>query len=150
MCPADAPLPPRQRRCLFLREERREAGIGWVARSHFIEYLRPALAGEAIVVRTWVAGFEQVRSTRRYEMIRAANDTVRARAETTWAFLRLEDGRPIQIPQEVVEAFVVAGESTRIVGRRSSLGQESKGAAYETQGVSLLRYPWRCGWRGDR
>lgn len=85
----------------------REAGIGWVARSHFIEYLRPAYAGDAIVVRTWVSSFERVRSTRRYEMVRTADETVLARAETTWAFLRLENGRPIRIPAEVVEAFIV-------------------------------------------
>jgi acyl-CoA thioester hydrolase len=91
-------------------ERYREAGIGWVARSHFIEYLRPALAGDAIVVRTWVSGFERVRSTRRYEMIRAGGETVLARAETTWAFLRLDDGRPIRIPAEVAEAFIVVAE----------------------------------------
>ena len=78
-----------------------------MARSHFIEYLRPAFAGEEIVVRTWVSAFERVRSTRRYEMIRAADEAVLARAETTWAFLRREDGRPIRIPVEVAEAFVV-------------------------------------------
>jgi acyl-CoA thioester hydrolase len=88
-------------------ERYRDAGIGWVARSHFIEYLRPAFAGDAIVVRTWVSGFERVRSTRRYEMVRADDETVLARAETTWAFLRREDGRPIRIPAEVAEAFVV-------------------------------------------
>jgi acyl-CoA thioester hydrolase len=89
-----------------------EAGIGWVARSHFIEYLQPAFAGDEIIVRTWVAGFQRVTSLRKFEILRAADNAVLARAETNWAFLRLSDRRPVRIPPEVAGAFeIVAGEA---------------------------------------
>ena len=57
-------------------ERYHELGAGWVVRSHQIEYLRPAFAGESLVVRTWVAGFRKVTSLRRYKIIRPADERV--------------------------------------------------------------------------
>src|SRR3989442_1646083 len=64
-------------------------GIGamWVARTHQIEYLSPAFAGEKIAVITWVADFRKVRSLRRYKFVRAADRKVLARGETDWVFV---------------------------------------------------------------
>ena len=39
----------------------RSLGIGWVARSHKIEYLQPALQDDRLVVETWVANMKKVR-----------------------------------------------------------------------------------------
>jgi acyl-CoA thioester hydrolase len=88
-------------------ERYREAGCGWVARTHFIEYLAPAFAQDEIVIRTWVADFKKVTSARRYRMIRARDGTVLARAETNWAFMDLTRAAPRRIPPEVGEAFEV-------------------------------------------
>ena len=49
----------------------REAGAAWVVRSHRIDYLRPAFAGDRVRVRTWVADFRRAFSLRKYEMVRA-------------------------------------------------------------------------------
>jgi acyl-CoA thioester hydrolase len=84
-------------------------GAGFVVRSHHIEYLRPALAGDEIVVRTWVADFRRVTSRRCYRIIRRSDSALLARAETNWAFIRFATGQPVRIPREVVEAFVVVG-----------------------------------------
>ncbi|MBL8541007.1 MAG: acyl-CoA thioesterase, partial [Betaproteobacteria bacterium] len=61
-------------------------GATWVVRSHRIEYLRPALAGDRIIVFTWVAGMRKVRSLRKYRFVRAADGEVLAQGETDWAF----------------------------------------------------------------
>lgn len=88
------------------------AGYGWVARSHFIEYRSPAFEGERIVVQTWVSDFQRVSSVRRFEIRREADETLLARAETNWAFIRFADGRLMRVPAEVAEAFsVVPGPS---------------------------------------
>ena len=42
----------------------------WGAISHYIEYLRPALAGELIDIHTWVANWNLRDSTRRYAVMR--------------------------------------------------------------------------------
>jgi acyl-CoA thioester hydrolase len=85
-----------------------DLGEGWVARSHHIEYLRPAFEAEQIVIETWVSGFRNVSSTRRYEMFRAQDREMLARAETRWAFVRFETGKPRPIPLELRQAFVIA------------------------------------------
>ena len=46
-----------------------ELGFGWVVRSHFIEYLSPALLGDTIVVRTWVGDMRKVTSLRRFKIL---------------------------------------------------------------------------------
>lgn len=86
------------------------AGIGWVARSHHIEYLKPAFAGEQIIVRTWVADFKRASSVRRYRMLRPADDAVLAVAETHWAFVRLATGALARIPRDVLECFEIVSD----------------------------------------
>jgi acyl-CoA thioester hydrolase len=85
-------------------------GCGFVARSHFIEYLQPAFAGEKILIRTWIADMEKITSRRRYRIIRLSDATLLAAAETNWAFLSLTTRRPKRIPPELREAFEIFDE----------------------------------------
>jgi len=86
------------------------AGIGWVAKSHHIEYVKPAYENEDIVVRTWVADMKRASSIRRYRIVRPSDDTLLAVAETNWAFVKLATGTPTRIPPEVLECFDVVDE----------------------------------------
>ena len=88
-------------------ERMHAAGGTWVARSHRIEYLRPAFAGERIEVRTWVADCRRVRSLRRYEFARPSDGTVLARGETDWVLVDVGTGRPRGIPATIRRAFTV-------------------------------------------
>jgi acyl-CoA thioester hydrolase len=81
------------------------SGATWVVRTHRIEYLAPAFAGDAIVVRTWIANLRKVRSLRRYQIIRATDATVLAEGATDWVFVDAASGRPRAIPKEIVDAF---------------------------------------------
>ena len=83
----------------------REIGAGWVVRSHTIEYLKPAFAADEIVVKTWIADFKKVSSRRRYKIVRPADETLLAQAETQWAFIGFEHRVPRRIPQEVIDDF---------------------------------------------
>jgi acyl-CoA thioester hydrolase len=85
-------------------------GMGWVARSHYIEYLRPAMAGDEIVVETHVDDMKKVTSRRIYKIIRRADREVLAKAETNWAFVDYETGKPTRIPREVTETFFAASK----------------------------------------
>jgi len=82
-----------------------EVGFGWVAKSHFIEYLKPAFLDEDILVRTWVSGFKRASSVRRYRIERPQDDVVLAIAETNWAFVNLKTLAPARIPAEVADCF---------------------------------------------
>jgi acyl-CoA thioester hydrolase len=90
------------------------AGCTWVARSHHIDYLRPALAGDRITVCTWVSAAPRKSSSiRRYRMVRAADGTVLAEGETLWVFVDAQSGRPRTIPPEVINCFEVVPEEEK-------------------------------------
>jgi acyl-CoA thioester hydrolase len=85
----------------------RAAGATWVVRSHHVEYLRPAFAGDHIEVRTWVADFRRAFSLRKYELVRPGDGALLARGETNWAFVDAASGRVRSIPEEIRALFGV-------------------------------------------
>lgn len=87
----------------------RSANATWVVRSHHVEYLRPATRGERLRVRTWVHDFRRVMSLRKYEFLRASDNTPIARGETEWVFVDASTGRPKSIPPEIQAMFAGAG-----------------------------------------
>lgn len=82
-------------------------GRTWIIRSHTIEYLHSAHAGETIQVLTWVADFHKIRSLRKYKFRRPADGVVLATASTLFIFCDLTTGKPVAIPQEVQGAYTV-------------------------------------------
>ncbi len=82
-----------------------DLGAGWVVRSHFIEYFRPAFADEQLSLHTWVPRFDQRSTPRRYLFLREADRTVLAEAETIWVFVDLATGRRRPIPPELLGSF---------------------------------------------
>jgi acyl-CoA thioester hydrolase len=80
-----------------------QIGAAWVVRSHFIEYLRPAFAGDALEIDTWAASLALREVTRKYRFLRSGQ--VLARAETKWVYVDIKSGRPKRIPQELLASF---------------------------------------------
>jgi len=91
-----------------------EIGAGWVVRSHFIEYLRPAFAGEPISVHTWIPRFDQRAAPRHYLFVRDNDRLVLARAETQWVFVDLSTGRRRPLPRELLDAFQPIADETEV------------------------------------
>ena len=83
------------------------AGATWVVRSHKIEYLNPAFAGEEVTALTWVVDFRRVRSLRCYRFLRERDKTLLARGETDWVFVDAESGRPRKIPDEIARVYLL-------------------------------------------
>ncbi len=86
-------------------ERYRELGFGFIVRSHKIKYKIPALLGDEVVVKTWVAGMERFSSKRRYHVIRQRDGRRLAEAETNWVFVNLDSGELAEIPELVTTAF---------------------------------------------
>jgi acyl-CoA thioester hydrolase len=84
----------------------RELGAGWVVRSHFVEYLRPAVAGQRLAVYTWVPEFTQRSTPRRYLFVRQDDGRLVVQAETRWVFVDLSTGRRRALPDDLLAAFV--------------------------------------------
>ncbi len=85
----------------------KDEGATWVARSHAIEYLRPAFLGDRITVLTWVSDHRRVRSLRKYKFIRDADGALLAKGETDWVFVDTASGKPRCIPERVINTFTL-------------------------------------------
>ena len=96
-----------------------ELGAGWVVRSHFIEYLRPAFEGELLSVHTWVPRFDQRATPRRYLFVRETDRRILAQAETHWVFVDLGSGRRRPLPPELIAGFDVVADDAEV---RRALG----------------------------
>ena len=86
-------------------------GATWVVREHRIEYLLPAFAGEEIEIKTWVENLRRVRSLRKYEFMRIADQKTLVRGETDWVFVDMQTGAPRAIPEEVSKVFSEPSEA---------------------------------------
>lgn len=80
-------------------------GAAWVVRSHRIEYVHAAFAGDVVEVRTSVADVRRVASLRRYEFVRRGDGALLARAETDWVYVDALSGKPRRIPDTIRAIF---------------------------------------------
>lgn len=92
-----------------------KARCSWVIRSHFIEYLRPALKDDDLQLLTWVTDMGERSSTRRYLFWRKRDHQVLARAETAWVFVDTRAGLPRPILEEVRDSFPLVEEEAEVM-----------------------------------
>ena len=92
----------------------RETKTTWVIRSHFIEYIRPAFVGDELLAATWVAEIATQSSRRKYRFVRARDGKTVVEAETLWVYCDATTGRPLDITDEVREAFPVVTDDAEI------------------------------------
>ncbi len=77
----------------------------WVVRSHEIEYLRAALLGDQIQIRSWIDKVERIRSWRLYEFSDITTGKLVVRAKTQWIYLDKDTLKPKTIPEEMKKAY---------------------------------------------
>jgi acyl-CoA thioester hydrolase len=83
----------------------RKLGAVFVVVRHEIDYLRPALRGDALEARTWITSAMAAKCQRKTMLTRKNDGSVVARGLTTWGFIDLTTGRPRRIPDEVRAVF---------------------------------------------
>jgi acyl-CoA thioester hydrolase len=91
------------------------ARVVWVVRSHTIEYLRPAFAGDTLQLATWVVDLRPRSSLRKYLCFRAADGHVVARAETLWVLVDAQTGRACALPAELRDSFEVVPDDEEVL-----------------------------------
>lgn len=84
------------------------SGATWVVRTHHVEYLRPAFLNDPILIVTWVATAQKVRSLRKYHFYHEGTHTLLAKGETEWIFIDVPTGRPKPIPLKVTSCFTLS------------------------------------------
>ena len=96
-------------------------GGAWVVRRHEIEYLRPAVMGDELVLVVRVELVRGVRGVRRTSIRRLADDCPVVEVLSEWVWVRLGDGRPARVPAELVE--IAAAVTAATLARRSRDGR---------------------------
>lgn len=77
----------------------------WVVINHFIEYKKPALLGNKILVQTHVHENTGPKSQRLVRVFNAETKELLCQASTWWCLLNGETKRPIRVPEEIIAAF---------------------------------------------
>jgi acyl-CoA thioester hydrolase len=83
-----------------------EAAYYWLVVRHEIDYLRPAVAGDRILARTWVGDAPKGARFDRLMEFTGPDGKVCVRAKTQWAIIDQALGRPVRVPPEVVAPFL--------------------------------------------
>ncbi|HEV7556970.1 MAG TPA: acyl-CoA thioesterase [Kofleriaceae bacterium] len=81
----------------------RALGAVFVVRRHEVDYIAQVVAGETLVATTWVESWRAASCIRATELVRDGN--VVARGATTWAMMSMSSGRPLRIPDQLLNAF---------------------------------------------
>jgi acyl-CoA thioester hydrolase len=81
-----------------------ELGMGYFAREHRLEFIRPALMDEELRITTYLSPFRRS-SVYRYYQITLPSGELIARAQTLWVWVNLATGRPAPVPDELMQAF---------------------------------------------
>lgn len=76
------------------------AATAWVALRHEIDYVRPAVLDDEVVIATWV-GVAEGLSFERFTEIRRADGRVLARARTLWCPVDARTGKPQRVNAEI-------------------------------------------------
>lgn len=83
--------------------------LAWVVTRHEIDYRHPAVEGDPVVARTWVADWSGVTSDRRVELRHGTSDRVLAQARTVWCAVDRTTGRPRRFDPDLARAFQTEG-----------------------------------------
>ncbi|MCP9768824.1 acyl-CoA thioesterase [Lacihabitans sp. LS3-19] len=75
----------------------------WVVKKHEIEYFKPAVLNDQIIVKTWVENFSGVTSDRHYEIYK--NEILLVKARTLWVALDPVSMRPKRVPADLWECY---------------------------------------------
>lgn len=77
-----------------------------------IDYLRPALEGDALLLATWVVENDcRLSMTRRYQILRESDQVTLIRARTRWVCVAIDSGKPKRMPEAFAKAYPLISES---------------------------------------
>jgi acyl-CoA thioester hydrolase len=90
---------------LALAPDQLKQSFTWVVRRHEIEYLRPGLPGDELLVKTWVGEPSGATWERFTEIRRSGDDRPLVSARTVWVLLDAATGRPRRVDAGFVACF---------------------------------------------
>ncbi len=93
-------------RCYGMSMEKfTEHGWGWYVKSCQIEFKRPLMMGETIIVRTWLDSFGKTDALVRFQIFRKSTMKIAAEGSMVNAMISNSSGRSIPIPPWVIDKY---------------------------------------------
>lgn len=80
----------------------------WVVRRHEIDYKKPAINGDTIMVQTWIGSASRLAFDRHTEIIRTSDGRTLALARTVWCPIDRKSGKPTDVSPEIRSLFSVS------------------------------------------
>ena len=82
-----------------------QESIAWVVLRHEIDYKTPAVAGDDVLLRTWVGYASRLTFERFTEILRANDQLLLASARTIWCPINPKTSRPTRVGADVRAQF---------------------------------------------
>jgi len=93
-------------RCYGMSMEKfTEHGWGWYVKSCQIEFKRPLMMGETLIVRTWLDSFGKTDALVRFQIFRKSTMKIAAEGSIVNSMISISSGRSIPIPAWVIEQY---------------------------------------------
>jgi acyl-CoA thioester hydrolase len=80
-------------------------GFAVYLRKARLQYLQPAILGDDLEISTWISEVRRATSARHFSLHRAGDGALLAQAYTLGAWVDLQTGQPIRIPQQMLADF---------------------------------------------
>lgn len=87
---------------------REQETLLWVVRRHEIDYKKPAMEAEHLLVQTWIGSASRMAFDRHTEILRAADKKLLAKAKTVWCPIDRATGRPVDVSPEIRTLFSIS------------------------------------------
>jgi len=82
-------------------------GLGWVVKSCRVEFKRPLVLGDAIIVRTWIEEIGGSTARVKFEIVKKSSGKLSADGVFEYSMVSLSSGRAQTIPDDVVRKYSV-------------------------------------------
>jgi acyl-CoA thioester hydrolase len=80
----------------------------WVVRRHEIDYRKPAMPGDTVIVRTWIGSATRLAFDRHTEIMRTSDGRLLAKARTVWCPIDRKTGKPTDVSPEIRSLFSIS------------------------------------------
>jgi acyl-CoA thioester hydrolase len=82
-----------------------QESVVWVARRHEIDYLKQAVLGDTLLVKTWVGDYTAATWERHYEIYRASDNQLLVKAKSVWVALDRQTMRVKRLDESILDCF---------------------------------------------
>ncbi len=82
-------------------------GLTWVVKTSFIEFKRPLMLGDTIIVRTWIDEVGETSAKVRFEILKKENGKLASDGCFDYSMVSVKSGRAEKIPHHIIEKYSI-------------------------------------------